>query len=283
MSNIYLGCAIWGYRPWVGQFLPAATSNAEMLKAYAERLTTVEINATFYAVPDQPTVLRWASDTPASFRFCPKIPQAISHSGNLAQHVAQTQAFVAQMQLLGPKLGPIFLQLGPAYSPANFSDLQQWLSDWDHHVALAVEVRHRGWFAVQAAQRLNNLLAEHGVGRVLVDVRPINTGVTKDQVILDARRKKPSVPYHVDVTAPFVLLRFMGHPDLAIDQPLLEQWADTIVAMLNDGLTVYAFMHCPVEERSPEMCEILAQALVARGIDYPLPTPPAPIQQLSMF
>ncbi|WP_110514141.1 DUF72 domain-containing protein [Herpetosiphon llansteffanensis] len=283
MSNIYLGCAIWGYRPWVGQFLPAGTSNGDMLKAYAERLTTVEINATFYAVPDQPTVLRWASDTPSNFRFCPKVPRAISHSGNLTEQIAATKAFVAQLQLLGAKLGPIFLQLGPSYSPAQFGDLQTWLAAWDHAVPLAVEVRHRGWFAPQAAQRLNGLLAEHGVGRVLVDVRPINTGATTDQVILDARRKKPSVPYHVDVTAPFVLLRFMGHPDLAIDQPLLEQWADTIVAMLNDGLTVYSFMHCPVEERSPEMCELLAQALVARGIEYPLPTPPEPMQQLSLF
>ncbi len=84
MSNILIGCAIWGYRPWVGTFLPAGTAATAMLAAYSQRLTTVEVNSTFYALPDAQTIARWAIDTPANFRFCPKVPRIISHSGALA-------------------------------------------------------------------------------------------------------------------------------------------------------------------------------------------------------
>ena len=283
MSNVFIGCAIWGYRPWVGDWLPAGTSAGEMLHAYAERLTTVEINATFYAVPDAATVTRWANDAPPTFRFCPKLPRAISHGGQLAATAAATTTFIARMQGLGERLGPLFLQLPPAYGPQHRADLTQWLARWPREVALAVEVRHRGWFAPNTNAALNALLAAHGVGRVLVDVRPINSGATSDPLILDARRKKPNVPHHTDQTAPFVLLRFMGHPDLALDRPLLAEWAQQIAAWLADGTAVYAFMHCPQEERSPDMCLLLAQQLAALGVPYPLPTPAAPPEQMLLF
>ncbi len=282
MSNILIGCAIWGYRPWVGPFLPAGTPASAMLAAYSQRLTTVEVNATFYALPDAQTVARWASDTPPGFRFCPKVPRIISHGGDLAPAQEHTTAFIERMRGLGEKLGPVFLQLPPAYSPHQLQDLAAWLRRWPADLALAVEVRHRGWFASQPAAALNTLLTDLGMGRVLVDVRPINTGASTDAVILEARRKKPTVPYHLDRTAPFTLIRFMGHPELAIDQPLLAQWADTVAAWAQQGTTVYMFMHCPVEEQSPELCAIFAELLLARGLPTLLPTPADP-QQLSLF
>ena len=88
MTAFYLGCAIWGYRPWIGTWLPARTQ--DMLGAYSERLTMVEINATFYGLPDAATITRWAESTPTTFRFCPKIPRAISHSDGLASHRSET-------------------------------------------------------------------------------------------------------------------------------------------------------------------------------------------------
>ncbi len=75
----------------------------------------------------------------------------------------------------------------------------------------------------------------------------------------------------------------MGHPDLEIDRPLLEQWADTVAAWAQQGTAVFMFMHCPVEEQSPELCTIFAEQLVARGLPAPLPAPEEPPQQLSLF
>ena len=283
MSNIYLGCAIWGYRPWVGDWLPAGTSANDMLRAYSQRLTTVEINATFYAVPDAATVARWAADTPEGFRFCPKVPKAISHSGALARQGGPTRDFIGRLQGLGAKLGPIFLQLPPGYGPSQLADLSAWLDGWPAEVELAVEVRHPAWFGGPAGGELNRRLAARGAGRVVVDVRPVNTGATTDQLILEARRKKPSVPVELDYTGSAVLLRFMGHPDLAIDRPILADWASQTAAWLDAGKTVYAFMHCPVEERSPELCGIFAEQLADLGVPIILPEPELPPEQLTLF
>jgi uncharacterized protein YecE (DUF72 family) len=283
MSNIYLGCAIWGYRPWVGEWLPAGTGANDMLRAYSQRLTTVEINATFYAVPDAATVARWAGDTPAGFRFCPKVPRAISHGGALARMAGPTRDFIQRMQGLGEKLGPIFLQLPPAYGPDRLADLGAWLESWPEEVELAVEVRHPAWFGGAAGRELNGRLAARGAGRVVVDVRPVNTGATADQVILEARRKKPNVPIELDYTGSTVLLRFMGHPDLAIDQPILAEWAGRISAWLAEGKRAYVFMHCPVEERSPELCYLFAEHMAGLGRPIALPQPEQPPEQLALF
>lgn len=283
MSNMYIGCAIWGYRPWVGDFLPAGTSAGDMVRAYAERLTTVEVNSTFYALPEAATIRRWVSDTPNYFRFCPKVAQAISHSGNLGATMPQTNMFIERMRGFEGRLGPIFLQLPPSYGPAQLGDLATWLDRWPPDLALAVEVRHRGWFATQPAAALGALLRERAVGRVLVDVRPINTGDTTDNVILEARRKKPNVPLQLDRASSFALVRFMGHPDLRIDHPLLEDWATEVTTWLAEGTTVFMMMHCPVEERSPQLCTMFAKHLVARGVAQPLPAPAEPPQQMTLF
>lgn len=283
MSNVLIGCAIWGYRPWVGAFLPAGTSTTAMLSAYSQRLTAVEINATFYAIPDSKTVARWATEVPDHFRFCPKIPQAISHAGKLNDQHETMQVFVEQMQPLQSKVGRVFLQLPPRYSPQSFADLEAWLERWANIMPLAVEVRHRGWFEQPVKHDFNQMLAHYDVSRVLVDVRPINTGESNDELVLEARRKKPNVPFHAELTNQACLLRFMGHPDLTIDVPLLEAWADLVATWSEQNVTVYAFMHCPAEEQSPIMCQMFAAMLEARGLPNPLTPPPVEPEQMSLF
>ncbi|KPV52734.1 hypothetical protein SE17_13730, partial [Kouleothrix aurantiaca] len=117
MANIWIGCAVWAYKDWVGDLFPPGSKSADLLALYSRRLTTVEGNTTFYATPKPEVVQRWAEETPEHFRFCCKLPREISHAGPLGEQIPTTQAFVERMAPLGARLGPFFLQLPPGYPP----------------------------------------------------------------------------------------------------------------------------------------------------------------------
>jgi uncharacterized protein YecE (DUF72 family) len=69
---------MWGYKEWVGNFFPLHTSSGDFLRLYSRRLTAVEGNTSFYAIPSAETVTHWYTETPPEFRFCFKIPRDIS-------------------------------------------------------------------------------------------------------------------------------------------------------------------------------------------------------------
>ncbi len=273
----YLGCAVWAYKEWIGTLFPPGSKSGDLLHLYARRLTTVEGNTTFYATPSPETVARWASETPESFRFCLKLPRDISHGGPLAQRLPDTSAFIERMEPLGPRLGPFFLQLPPAYSPRQIDDLAAWLAGWPTEHALSVEVRHDDWYTEPGESALMALLEQYGAGRVVMDVRPLDLGeLPGAEVDLQrARDNKPDVPMHPLRSGNTALLRYIGHPDVARNGPLLDEWAERIAQWLAEGTTVYAFMHCPTEARSPEICRMLQERL-----ERVAPVPPLPWNEL---
>ena len=229
--NLYLGCPIWSFKGWVGNFYPKGAKPSEYLREYARRLTTIEGNTTFYAVPAQKTLENWISETPDTFRFCPKIPKAISHEGKLMDYVDRARGFVDVMRGLGTRLGPMFLQLPPRYSPSLFADLKAFLSLWSSDVRLAVEVRHLDWFDSPHDDSLDRLLADHNMARVTIDTRPIRNlqgdavlaGSTYES-LLEARERKPDVPVVPKRTSDFIFVRYIGHPQMDVNIPLLGEW-----------------------------------------------------------
>lgn len=273
MYKFDLGCAVWAYKDWVGELFPAGSKNAELLSLYSRRLTTVEGNTTFYATPKAEVVQRWATETPDTFRFCFKLPREISHEGPLAAQVETTRAFVERMAGLGERLGPFFLQLPPGYRADKIDDLERWLAAWPKEWQLAVEVRHDDWYTEPGKSALMALLDRYGAGRVLMDVRPLNTGPLPgaDVNIQRARDNKPDVPLHPLRSAGLALVRYIGHPDPALNKPLLDEWAERIAQWLADGTQVYFFMHCPDERRSPALCRAFQRRLERLADVPPLP------------
>jgi uncharacterized protein YecE (DUF72 family) len=268
----------------------------DYLREYAKRLTTVEGNTTFWATPSAETVLRWAQDTPAYFRFCPKLPRGISHAGQLMPHLSEAQRFVDLMRNLGTRLGPMFLQLPPRYSPKLSNDLQKFLAAWPREVKLAIEVRHLDWFSEPHHSVLNDLLRTHDVARVLIDTRPIRALPEakieggKVQVLLEqAQERKPDVPLLPERTSFFAFVRYIGNPDVPANAPLLNEWADRMAGWLKEEATIFAFCHCPDETYSPQICRELHQRVAARVQIDPLPwdeadrAAPATYTQASMF
>lgn len=296
----YLGCAVWAYRPWIGSLYSRGTT--EFLRRYGERLTAVEGNTTFYSVPDAATVARWVEQTPEHFRFCLKLPRAVTHNGALLPQARSAWGFLDRMAPLGSRLGPMFIQLPPSYGPESIADLTEFLSQWPRlRVPLAVEVRHPRWYESREADRLNGLLRSLGIGRVLLDSRPVY-GIPADGSAPDyqdhtadpqatSQRKKPNLPLQPVVTAPFTIVRYISHPDIPRNQAYLEGWADRIADWLAGGTTVYAFIHCPIEDHSPAIARWFQSLLEERGAIVPPlpqaiwgepPTAPQPTQ-LQLF
>ena len=275
---LYLGCPVWSYKGWVGNFYPAGTKPTDFLREYAKRVTTIEGNTTFYAVPSRQTLEKWVADTPETFRFCPKIPKAISHEGKLADYIDRAHGFVDIMRQLGARLGPIFLQLPPRYSPSLLVDLQAFLSLWPDDVRLAVEVRHLDWFESPHDEALDQLLTEHNMARVTIDTRPIRNlhgdkslAGSSYQSLPEARERKPDLPVVPKRTSDFVFVRYIGHPDLEINRPLLEEWGSYFSMQIKDGADVYVFYHSPDNLIAPILCKELHQR-VARDVEIaPLP------------
>jgi uncharacterized protein YecE (DUF72 family) len=264
----YIGCPLWGYKEWVGNFFPAHTPQSTFLKLYSKRLTTVEGNTTFYAVPNATTVSRWREETPATFRFCFKLPRSISHEPGLDKKQRETVAFVERMQPLGERLGPFFLQLPPTFGPQVIEELQAFLGDWPSSLRLAVEVRHLDFFNQPQSDTLNALLSQHHAARVLMDTRPIRTGPAKEQKVLQARERKPDLPVQISVTTDFAFVRYIGHPRMEVNAPLLDSWAEQFARWLSNGMTIYAFCHCPFEVHSPQICKALYER-VQRLVSLP--------------
>ena len=264
----FLGCPIWSHKGWVGKLFPKGTKQAEYLHIYSRHFSTVEGNTTFYAVPSEETVARWAAETPAGFRFCPKLPREVSHASQLAPQADAASAFVERMRGLGSRLGPIFMQLPPGYGPRLLGDLGAFLAAWPADAQLTVEVRHPAFFQPAGANALNELLERHGVGRALMDVRALKRGeLPGADVNLDvARDRKPDVPLQPVLTAPFSLVRYIGHPDLALNDDLLDDWAERSEAWLAQGVDLFFCCHCPDDTFAPDICDLLRARLATRGI-----------------
>src|SRR5579883_254147 len=266
--NFRIGCAIWGYKGWLGELFPADSRAAEFLHLYSRRFATVEGNTTFYSIPDAETVTRWATETPDGFEFCLKLPKSLTHNGLLQPALPDTVAFLETMRGLGDRLGPLFAQLPPSYSPARFADLEAFLTALPRHEAeFALEVRHLDWFKPPHAEKLTDLLARLGVGRVLLDTRPIYDAPDDPQ--LHSERKKPKLPLQPSVTAPFSLIRFISHPDRALNQSYLEEWVTLVDQWLQHGARIYFFVHCPVEARSPVNARHFQTLLEQRHVAVP--------------
>lgn len=281
----YLGCAVWSYEGWLGSFYPLKTSNKDFLRLYSQRLTAVEGNTTFYAVPSEDTVKRWRDQTPNSFKFCLKFPKTISHQGLLYPKLSEAIAFIQRVSLLESRLGVVFLQLPPHYSPEYRQDLQRFLEELAPlSVNLAVEVRHIDWFQEPHQSLLNESLKQLKIARVILDTRPIYNCPDDPQIA--SERRKPNVPLLYHTSAHFTVIRFISHPQRELNEIYLQEWVEYLDIWLKKGLTVFFFVHCPIEDYSPATARYFYQKLEKASITIP-PLPwnqiPDIPQQLSLF
>jgi uncharacterized protein YecE (DUF72 family) len=146
MTTLHLlaGASGYAYKPWKGPFYPADLPDAEMLRFYAERLPTVEINNTFYRLPKPAVLEEWAAKTPEHFIFALKASRRITHIHRLKDVGETTDYLFETADRLGPKLGPILFQL-PPYMKKDLDRLRRFCDGVSSSRAMAFEFRNETW------------------------------------------------------------------------------------------------------------------------------------------
>lgn len=162
--NVLVGTSGYSYKEWKGPFYPEDLKNDEMLRYYAERLPTVEINNTFYRMPRERVILNWADSTPERFQFALKASRRITHLGRLANVESELRYFLQASTALGDKRGPSLFQLPPNMK-ADPERLGEFLALLPAEWRAAFEFRHPSWFV----DEVYDLLRVRGAALVLAE------------------------------------------------------------------------------------------------------------------
>ncbi len=280
-SQILLGTCAWSFEDWRGNFYPARLSAAEMLGCYAERLPTVEIDSTFYAIPAVRVVEAWWQRTPDDFRFAAKMPKVITHEKRLRGCTPELHAFLGALRPLGRKLSSVLLQFPESFGAegnrAAFEDFVRALPPLQ--TRFAVEFRHPSW----GVGGVDDFLREHQIARCWNDLS-----------LLDRQLEEPSrerLP-----TADFLYVRLIGDPKTKYRpeggkyhrygrrmwsrESALRAWARTLRHHAPGVNRIYVYVNNHYEGASPVTCQTLAEYL---GVTLPEVAPEPPGAQLDLF
>lgn len=152
---ILVGTSGYNYPEWKGSFYPSDLPAAKMLPYYASRFNTVEINYTFYRMPNAKLVTNWAAQVPDQFRFTLKAPRRITHDRRLKDVGDAVRAFCEVAAELGPKLGALLFQLPPNFKK-DLAVFDAFLETLPPRVTAAFEFRNGSWLDDEVYQRLRN-------------------------------------------------------------------------------------------------------------------------------
>jgi uncharacterized protein YecE (DUF72 family) len=143
--RVLVGTSGYSYKEWKGRFYPEKMKEADMLRFYAERFPTVEINNTFYRMPSAELLQRWAEQTGEAFTFVLKAPQRITHIKRLGDVADDVAFFLRTAGVLGSRLGPLLFQL-PPFMKKDVGRLRGLLDLLPARPRAAFEFRHASWF-----------------------------------------------------------------------------------------------------------------------------------------
>jgi uncharacterized protein YecE (DUF72 family) len=150
---ILVGTSGWQYKDWRGRLYPPKLPQARWLEHYASGFCTVEINNAFYRLPERDTFAAWRARTPEEFCFAVKMSRYLTHIKRLREPAEPVARFLSRATALGPKLGPVLLQLPPTLT-ADAGLLATVLELFPRDIRVAVEPRHDTWWTPAIRQTL---------------------------------------------------------------------------------------------------------------------------------
>lgn len=142
--QVHIGTSGWHYKHWIGAFYPPDMRPALMLRWYAEKFDTVEINNSFYRLPAATALESWCRETPPEFCFAVKASRYITHNRKLIDPESAKEKFISLVEKLGRRLGPILFQLPPSWK-MNVDRLDQFLAALPRTHRYAFEFRNPTW------------------------------------------------------------------------------------------------------------------------------------------
>ena len=153
ITRYWVGVSGFSYASWKGTFYPRDMKPDGMLQAYSTKLNSVEVNSSFYSMPNEKTTLKWAHLTPEYFRFSFKANRRITHFMKLRNVKDETRYFMKGLEPLKEKLGCVLFQL-PPFLKQDVGILETFLSENSGALKLALEFRHESWFTAEAKKLL---------------------------------------------------------------------------------------------------------------------------------
>jgi uncharacterized protein YecE (DUF72 family) len=242
MGAMRVGCSGWQYKHWRGNFYPASTPVSRWFEHYATHFDTVEINNSFYRLPERETFAVWRRRAPSRFLFAVKASRFLTHMKKLKDPEQPLDRLFTRVSALGPRLGPVLYQLPPGWK-LDLPRLEHFLHALPRRERHVLEFREPTWYADSVLR----LLEDRGVALCLHDMAGSSTG----------RR----------AIGPFVYVRFHGasgtysgsYPD-----DRLDGWAAWLHEQRMRGLDVFAYFNNDVGGHAPRNAVTLRRFLEER-------------------
>jgi len=285
-GEIRLGTSSFTADGWNGAFYPKGMKSAEYLRYYSSRFDTVEVDSTFYRCPTIEAVRNWALKTPPGFIFSLKVPRTITHEKVLVECDKEFEDFVAAVDVLDEKLGPMVFQF-PFFNETVFTSPMQFESRLKAFFErlpriadyrFAVEIRNKYWLK----PRLLDVLRENNVALVLQDQSwmPSAEGLFEK---------------YDPITADFAYIRWLGDRkgieqltkvwnSTVIDRTAeLQSWVDVCEKIQKRGITQYVYANNHYSGFAPATVELFRSLCKARGIETPLNVQSPAVTEPTLF
>jgi uncharacterized protein YecE (DUF72 family) len=218
-GKIRVGTSGWNYDHWRKNFYPQELQPTEWLDYYARRLSTVEINNSFYNLPSAKTFRKWADTVPESFLFAVKASRYITHMKKLKDPEEPLKRFLGRVEYLRERRGPILFQLPPRWR-VNTGRLREFLDHLPDDCRATFEFRDTTWWN----DEVYRVLEDYKVAFCIYHL----AGVHSPEIM----------------TSDFVYIRLHG-PGAAYqglyDKQTLTGWAGAISAWAGAGKEVYCY------------------------------------------
>jgi uncharacterized protein YecE (DUF72 family) len=234
MARAWVGTSGFSYPEWKPSFYPDELSKEKFLEYYASRFSTVEVDRTFYRMPNAKTIDAWKTETPDGFRFAIKASQRITHREKLAVPSEALPYLVRIVSGLEEKLGAVFFQLPPWFR-CDLALLETFLEQLPAGFPSAMEFRHASWLT----DEVYALLRRRGVGLVIHDADGHTTPLV--------------------VTAGLAYLRLRKSVYSPED---LATWRERARGWVSEGIDVYIYIKHEENPDAPRIALELASGLV---------------------
>jgi len=235
-----IGCSGWQYRHWRGTFYPEDLAQARWLEYYASQFDTVEINNTFYRLPEGSAFAEWRTRAPAGFLYAVKASRYLTHMKKLKDPAQPLDRLFSRARLLGRAFGPVLYQLPPRWG-VDLQRLETFVRSLPRRRRHVIEFRDPSWYA----EEVFDLLARHQVACCIHEMAGSATG----------RR----------AVGPFVYARFHGPARYSgrYDDRTLDEWATWFADRLREGRPVFAYFNNDAGGHAPRDALRLRQRLQA--------------------
>jgi uncharacterized protein YecE (DUF72 family) len=252
LEKLRIGCSGWSYKDWQGIFYPRDLAAKDYLGYYSKVFNSVEIDSSFYRIPNQFMVNQWRTNTPPGFLFSPKLPKKITHDNKLKNSESTLVYFYSVLSKLKEKLGPIAVQLPPWIRLSTHLEImKEFVTQLSPEFRHAVEFRHKSWFVpeVYALLKRNNIAMVWSLNQY-VETPP-------------------------EVTSDFVYLRMVGDRELTEFTGIqkdrssdMKRWATAVRENSSKFESGYVFFNNHFAGFSPESANEFRRLLGLMELDW---------------